>query len=159
MRITTDHAQTLSAEQTQRLSNFCAHASRNFMPIAQCFVQRFSGTFPPIARLMPTESATQRHALATFVSEMVKHISTPEACGEGLQRVASRCTRAGLNPSHFSALRSALLFALSTKGGVEWTAQIERDWTEAIDLWFNFTFAGVMQTQHAASQPARRRAA
>lgn len=151
MRITGEDTHALSREQVQRLSNYCAHAGRNLFRVVEHFVQHWSQFFPEARNLIRIESVGERYELACALASIVKHISTPETCSEMMRPLAARLMRSGFEAGARHNLRPCLIDALRSCGGVEWTSQIERDWSDAIDLWLNCWFS---QESGSATRPA-----
>lgn len=148
----------LTVEQSQRLATFLAQASRNALPMIECFERELSRSTGGQSVKHPMNGSQRFNTLALF-ARVAKSVHQPEACPDIIRWLSSSAARVGLSASSSSAIRSAAIAALKQHGGVPWTSELETDWNAAINAWCSATFntpvaSGSPSSEHAASRRA-----
>jgi hemoglobin-like flavoprotein len=120
-------------------SNF-AQLHRRKIETACLFYERLFTTAPSTRALFKNDIEAQALAM----------LNDPAGLTALLTRLGERHRGYGVRPSHYEAVRSALIWTLETSLGQEFTAQARAAWTELYDQ--------MAATMLAASVPSQRSA-
>ena len=130
-------------------SNF-AQLHRRKIETACLFYERLFTTAPSARALFKTDIEVQAAKLMETLTVALAMLNDPAGLNVLLRRLGERHRGYGVRPSHYEAVRNALLWTLETSLGQEFTAQARTAWTELYDQ--------MAATMLAASAPGQRSA-
>ncbi len=130
-------------------SNF-AQLHRRKIETACLFYERLFTTAPSTRALFKTDIEVQAAKLMETLTVALAMLNDPGGLTALLRRLGERHRDYGVRPSHYEAVRSALIWTLETSLGAEFTVQAKVAWTELYDQ--------MAATMLAAETPSQRSA-
>lgn len=127
-------------------SNF-AQLHRRKIQTACLFYERLFTTAPSTRPLFKGNIETQAAKLMETLTVALAMLNDPAGLTALLTRLGERHRGYGVRPSHYEAVRSALLWTLETSLGSDFTVQARAAWSELYDQ-----MAATMIAAGAASQ-------
>lgn len=127
-------------------SNF-AQLHRRKIEVACLFYERLFITAPSTRALFKTDIEAQAAKLIETLTVALAMLNDPAGLDALLARLGQRHRGYGVRPSHYDAVRSALLWTLETSLGSDFTGQARAAWSELYDR-----MAATMLAAGAASQ-------
>ncbi|GAB3795518.1 globin domain-containing protein [Micromonospora zhanjiangensis] len=99
--------------------------------LASHFYARLFVTDPTLRTLFPVQMSVQRERLLEAIVAATGSVGDPERFDEFLRSLGRDHRKFHVRPEHYTALGAALLHALRTFGGDQWTVEYDQAWTEA----------------------------
>lgn len=110
-----------------------AQLHRRKIETACLFYERLFNTTPSARALFKTDIETQAAKLMETLMVALATLNDPAGLNVLLNRLGERHIGYGVQPEHYEAVGSALLWTLETSLGNDFTAQTRAAWTELYD--------------------------
>jgi NAD(P)H-flavin reductase/hemoglobin-like flavoprotein len=101
--------------------------------LASYFYARMFMSNPQLRDLFPVQMDTQRARLLGAIVTAVQTVDDPERFGEYLRSLGRDHRKFHAEPAHYEAVRIALLDALRTFAGEQWSPEYDQAWRDAYD--------------------------
>lgn len=89
---------------------------------------------PGLRRIFSGDSAGHKRHLGGVLAEVISNLQSPETAQAHLTELGRHYARLGLTPAELPLIGDSLLAALADVAGVEWTAELQAEWTSAVGL-------------------------
>lgn len=128
----------LSTEESlldpERLKESFARVSAHGDEVPLFFYSHLFLSHPEVRGLFPVSMSAQRDRLLGALGRIVSEAADAERLVPFLQGLGRDHRKFGTLAEHYPAVGASLLATLAYFSGSEWTADLERDWTEAYGL-------------------------
>jgi hemoglobin-like flavoprotein len=102
--------------------------------ISEAFYARLFTRFPGIRGMFPADMTSQHTKFLDTLTTVVEMIGQPETVRARLEELGKKHAGYGARPEHYSPLCEALIESLREAAGSAWSAQLEAEWTQALQL-------------------------
>ena len=102
--------------------------------VADTFYRNLFERHPDLLSMFPADLARQRQKFADELLAIVRAIADMPAFLDTAAQLGERHVGYGVRVAHYQHVRVALLDALATELGAEWTPPAAAAWAEAYDL-------------------------
>lgn len=99
--------------------------------IAKKFYTRLFQLVPGVRSMFPPDLGAQEQKLVAMLAWIVEHLDQPGILEAALAEAGKRHAGYGVRPDHYAPVGSALIYALRTTIGEQWTPEAEDAWIEA----------------------------
>lgn len=89
---------------------------------------------PGLRPIFNGDIAGHKRNLATMLAEVISNLKTPETAQAHLAELGRHYARLGFTAAELPLIGDSLLAALADVAGVEWTAELQAEWTSAVVL-------------------------
>lgn len=114
--------------------------------LVETFYAKLFSDHPEVRTMFPEEMKDQRNKLLQSLAFVVANLRKPDVMTEKLHELGAGHARFGTTAEHYPIVRDELLYAMGAVAGDLWTAQLQEDWTAAINA-----VAGIMLDGAAAA--------
>ena len=101
-------------------------------------IDRFYATllsrYPEVRTLFPQDMKLQKMKLLSALVLVVESLRRPAQLNEVLLDMGKRHVAYGVKEEHYPYVRDTLLEVMREMAGKAWTPQLEKDWTDALNL-------------------------
>jgi len=102
--------------------------------VAGYFYARIFLSHPQLRDLFPVQMDVQRARLLGAIVTAVQSLDDPERFDEYLRSLGRDHRKFHVNPEHYDVVRVALLEALRTFAGEQWSIEYDQAWRDAYDV-------------------------
>ncbi|MBK9119195.1 MAG: hypothetical protein IPM18_06275 [Phycisphaerales bacterium] len=102
--------------------------------LAERFYERLFERHPELRRLFPEDLSEQRAKLLASLTWVIGHLQQPEKVRSKLLEMGRRHVAYGVQREHYPLVVAALVNAMGTVAGSDWSADLEADWLAALQL-------------------------
>lgn len=140
----------MDARQISLVQSSFAQLERDAAPLADLLYARLFQLDPPLRGLFPNELRDDKDKFLSMLTFVVKHLERPEEWQTCVERLGSQHRAYGVEPRHYQALGSALIWTLDKAMGEEFGFELLGAWVAFYTL-----LAQTMQSENP-SNPIRR---
>ena len=94
---------------------------------------RLEDQHPTTRRLFPEDSAPHHKAFFATLRQIARNLDQFSNLEIPLEKLGGQALAAGAKPEHFRHVRAELLATMRELAGSDWSAQLEHDWTFALE--------------------------
>jgi hemoglobin-like flavoprotein len=102
--------------------------------LAERFYERLFRRAPGVRPLFPADLAEQRKKLVAALAFVVAHLRAPDEVLPRLRALGAAHVKYGAQPDHYPVVCEELVLAMGEVADETWSADIERDWRNALHL-------------------------
>ncbi len=102
--------------------------------LAAVFYRKLFDRYPGVRPLFPVEMAGQEKKLFESLVVVVDHLREPQRVVAILRELGRKHAQYGAKPEHYPAVCAALVEAMAEAAGPTWSAQLQSEWTQALQL-------------------------
>lgn len=102
--------------------------------LADRFYDRLFSARPDLRALFPADMSTQKQRVLTAIHFIVKNLREPEVVQDDLRKLGERHKAYGVRDEHYPPVCRALVEAMADACGPSWTAELQAEWSRAIEL-------------------------
>lgn len=122
----------LSAQQIERVRASFKLLAPQGEELADAVFARLLARHPILRTVLPRDPWQRNRELLSGLGMIVKNLHRAEAIEALLMEHGLRFSRQGVTPQQFGAARDAVLDALRSAAGPEWTPELEEDWAQVL---------------------------
>ena len=115
----------------QKLKDNFALVGANGLDVAEYFYADLFARQPELRSLFPAGMTRQHEVLLGALSQIVSSVDDPDTLVPFLRDLGRRHHGFGVLDEHYGPVGASLLATLAYFTGPGWSAELERDWTEA----------------------------
>jgi hemoglobin-like flavoprotein len=118
--------------------------------IVDAFYTKLFQTAPSVRALFPSDLRAQKQHLLAALALVVKHADNLPSLAAPLHEMGARHLRYGAQEAHYGVVRDTLLATLAEFAGAKWTAELNADWTGALNAVASVMLEGARAAEQAA---------
>lgn len=111
------------------------------------FYERLFSEHPGVRPMFPDDMAQQKKHLLTSLALIVKNIDNFAALEHPLKKLGARHASYGAAPEHYPIVGGTLLAVMSEMAGPIWNAELQADWSDAINAIAGVMLAGTAEVE------------
>jgi NAD(P)H-flavin reductase/hemoglobin-like flavoprotein len=118
----------------RRIQDSWAKAEPYLPEVTQSFYGMLFTLAPATRDFFPINMEVQRNRMVRALVHVVQMVDQPDDLVPFLRQLGRDHRKFGVIPKHYEAIGTALLFAMRTQLGPDWTPDVERAWAEAFTI-------------------------
>jgi hemoglobin-like flavoprotein len=119
---------------TQRLQASFVSFAREPDAFAARFYERLFGKYPALRPMFPADMTNQRKKLVGTLEQVVRLLEVPAGSRAVIEHLGREHARVGARREHYPLVVAELLGAMADHAGPAWSAELESDWRQMLEL-------------------------
>ncbi len=138
-------------EQVARLSQSFELIEPDLEEVVAEFYKRLFATSPQIRSLFPTDIDRQKQQMFSTLMLIAHNLAYINRLEEPLRKMGISHADYGIEESHFTLVRNALVSAMEYVAQDSWNHQLHTDWKLALDTVSGYMIQGLREAQSKAA--------
>lgn len=122
----------MTNEAMERLRVSSERLAPQLGDVSATFYARLFAAAPEVRRLFAPDMTRQRGHFEAALALLLRNLALIDVLGPSLMALGAEHVAYGTRTEHYDVARDCLLAALREHSGDAWTAEVERDWSDAI---------------------------
>lgn len=109
---------------------------------------------PETRPMFPADMTAQKKKLLDALVMVVENLRSPAMVRTRLELLGHNHVGYGTRPEHYPLVCACIVAAMSKTAGANWTGELQREWTMALELVSEAMLAGAAKMQASRPRPA-----